>query len=1268
MQVIIGDNVEKTPQIFDVDETVPNAKRQKTMSPDYSPDPLQSTANKDLENLNPGDYTIARVGSTYGPSQAASIFSLGSSVHVSAKPSIKNGVSEYRAVEDTMNSSIKSRRRVDSSQPRLPMPSNHSDVPIEPSSSGSNPIDIPTDGRSEKSKKIYRPQPSYRGTARNVTKDSIARAGTIGPFKSRDTGERSRHFEAKNKLASQTHSQSAPISEGVDIAHRFRDTSGKRRSIDKGYSSDELVSENMTVVVESRSPARQMTPQPRSRRSSPAKYSSLAQNGTASADELDLPSSIVPQTKFSASGTRNRALKLSSYQNKYAQEKRAPWGVPLSGVLFAGQFKRSDGLGLQYDEKSQSYVVLDEGKSLTSQYRDLRIQPKKLLRAFWADSGGKIRFESSKSGNDDTKLDLEMHSDKGTRDLLAKLQEENDFDVMAQSRERIEKMFINHKLEQTKATRFSRPAVKEVPEDVQLASRHIERRDEANDQETSEQSSNKRPRTNHRIIDRLTGDNRQASIVQVTPRQSKTSSIFKDVLGDESVEAKNETTTAMDDALSRYDRLLTRTQGNNSHIPPSQIETRATLRKPKEPSPLLDEFPEEERYSRKFGLGLRWVKSLIYPKVGKKKTTVDWSDLERLDEGQYLNDNLIGFYLRFLEHRMEEKRPELQNKVYFFNTFFFASLTNTQRGKKPINYESVSKWTRGIDIFTYDYVVVPINESAHWYVAIICNLPRLVQVGPNPQEEIVALPRSGSEDGHEAPNERPAQPIAPVSRKTLVPEEPIMLDSRNNELEDPEPSASFADMSLQTDAEISLASERKDCKLDVTMADESKEDQEMLDAQLTENINESSALVDPGAPQVSEVKTERTETIIEDPSPRASLSKKRKRKSIPPIRTIDSTQPAIITFDSLGAPHPPTIRILKSYLREEGLAKRNGMEFDESRLKGTTAKQLPQQDNFSDCGLFLLGYMDKFLDNPKDFIEKVVKREYENKKDWPEMDPREMRKMLRKLIQKLHSEQEEERKREKMENAHRAGKFVGKKQRESEPEPSSDPLQTDEPNRYVAKVSASPDHITEAATNETDHQVATTLTGSKNIEITQLPLKTVQTRGEALESALLVDSQDPSEIKETPTEKSTNSEHTHSKISSLPPRIHKDASIIIIDSQPELQRSSHQTQDPESPIASPELATEIADSQPAEILSSPPTLPKSRHEDEEIWDGFDGLPALDPAMAKNMEELRDKIGRSIHDRPPNLGPAVGPEIEELRERPRRPKEEVRRMSVVEIDG
>ena len=38
---------------------------------------------------------------------------------------------------------------------------------------------------------------------------------------------------------------------------------------------------------------------------------------------------------------------------------------------------------------------------------------------------------------------------------------------------------------------------------------------------------------------------------------------------------------------------------------------------------------------------------LVYPATGKDRATVDFGDLERLDEDEWLNDNLIMFYLKY---------------------------------------------------------------------------------------------------------------------------------------------------------------------------------------------------------------------------------------------------------------------------------------------------------------------------------------------------------------------------------------------------------------------------------------------------------------------------------------------------------------------------------------------------------------------------------------------------------------------------------------------
>ena len=110
-----------------------------------------------------------------------------------------------------------------------------------------------------------------------------------------------------------------------------------------------------------------------------------------------------------------------------------------------------------------------------------------------------------------------------------------------------------------------------------------------------------------------------------------------------------------------------------------------------------------------------WPESIVYPSTGANRTTVEFEDVVRLNDGEFLNDNIISFYLRYLS----EYSGQYKDKVYFFNTYFYTRLTSG--AKKPIDYEAVQKWTSKVNIFDYEYLVFPVNHSLHWYLVIIGN-------------------------------------------------------------------------------------------------------------------------------------------------------------------------------------------------------------------------------------------------------------------------------------------------------------------------------------------------------------------------------------------------------------------------------------------------------------------------------------------------------------------------------------------------------------------
>jgi len=91
-------------------------------------------------------------------------------------------------------------------------------------------------------------------------------------------------------------------------------------------------------------------------------------------------------------------------------------------------------------------------------------------------------------------------------------------------------------------------------------------------------------------------------------------------------------------------------------------------------------------------------------------------DLRRLEGLNWLNDEVINFYIELLKKRSVEEADERgYPKCHFFNTFFYSLLTKT-----GYDYSRVRKWTNKFNLFEFDKVFVPINQqNSHWTLAII---------------------------------------------------------------------------------------------------------------------------------------------------------------------------------------------------------------------------------------------------------------------------------------------------------------------------------------------------------------------------------------------------------------------------------------------------------------------------------------------------------------------------------------------------------------------
>ena len=243
-------------------------------------------------------------------------------------------------------------------------------------------------------------------------------------------------------------------------------------------------------------------------------------------------------------------------------------------------------------------------------------------------------------------------------------------------------------------------------------------------------------------------------------------------------------------------------------------------------------------------------------------------DLERLKEGEYLNDTMIEFGLRYLLERIKQNNPTLVQQIHVFNTFFYHKLTESRDRSKT--YEHLRKWTNKVNIFDKMYVVVPINEHLHWYMAIIVNPKAII-------------------------NERPVS-LAGT---------PIRRSSRTS-TED----SAVSGVSGSSGPQLGSCS-----------------------------VNHAS---------------EHGDKVVQNPS------------------DFKEEQSYVMVLDSLGITHGPVKTALRDYLRLEARDKGHVRpDVDLKRLGDPlhVDVRVPDQPNFSDCGIYLLHYFDRFFSDPVLFTE-----------------------------------------------------------------------------------------------------------------------------------------------------------------------------------------------------------------------------------------------------------------------------------------------------------
>nr|XP_030715186.1 sentrin-specific protease 6 isoform X5 [Globicephala melas] len=450
-------------------------------------------------------------------------------------------------------------------------------------------------------------------------------------------------------------------------------------------------------------------------------------------------------------------------------------------------------------------------------------------------------------------------------------------------------------------------------------------------------------------------------------------------------------------------------------------------------------------------------KLIVYPPPpAKGGISVTNEDLHCLSEGEFLNDVIIDFYLKYLV--LEKLKKEEADRIHVFSSFFYKRLNQRERRNlhettnlsiQQKRHGRVKTWTRHVDIFEKDFIFVPLNEAAHWFLAVVC-FPGLEKpkYEPNPHyhENTVTQKCSTVEDScisspsaSEMDSYSQNSAAKPVIKKMLNRKHCVAVIDSNNEQEESDPryrrNLSSVKCSLKkinhtaseneesnkgesacqkvvdrTKSESDLQNEYLSSmhhtdglsKIRLNYSDESAEGSKMLEDELIDFSEDQDNQDDSS-----------DDGFLADDNCNSEIGQWHLKPTI-------CKQPCILLMDSLRGPsRSNVVKILREYLEVEWEVKKGcKRSFSKDVMKGSNPK-VPQQNNFSDCGVYVLQYVESFFENPILNFELPM-----NLENWfPPPRMRTKREEIRNIILKL---QEDQRSKEKKKHKDTTETSLGK--------------------------------------------------------------------------------------------------------------------------------------------------------------------------------------------------------------------------------------------------
>ncbi|XP_060061380.1 sentrin-specific protease 6 isoform X2 [Erinaceus europaeus] len=459
-------------------------------------------------------------------------------------------------------------------------------------------------------------------------------------------------------------------------------------------------------------------------------------------------------------------------------------------------------------------------------------------------------------------------------------------------------------------------------------------------------------------------------------------------------------------------------------------------------------FDDEEETGENHTIFIGPVEKLIVypPPPAKGGISVTNEDLHCLNEGEFLNDVIIDFYLKYLV--LEKLKKEDADRIHIFSSFFYKRLNQRERRNlhettnlsiQQKRHGRVKTWTRHVDIFEKDFIFVPLNEAAHWFLAVVC-FPGLEKpkYEPNPHyhENTVMQKCSTVEDSSiSSPSASEMDSCSqnssakPVIKKMLNRKHCIAVSDSSAEQEESDTrfrksicsvKCSLKKVNHTTGENEGSNKGESACHkvVDSTKIENGLQNEYLSPMHHTDGLSKIRLNYSDESAEGS--KTPEDELIDfsedqdnqDDSSDDGFLGDDNCNSEIGQwhLKPNICKQPCILLMDSLRGPsRSNVVKILREYLEVEWEVKKGSKRsFSKDVMKGSNPK-VPQQNNFSDCGVYVLQYVESFFENPILNFELPM-----NLANWfPPPRMRTKREEIRNIILKLQEDQSKEKKKQK---------------------------------------------------------------------------------------------------------------------------------------------------------------------------------------------------------------------------------------------------------------